>query len=72
MPPAQDDWEMPQGQEIEDWDQQDDQGYGAPQQPAMDQAPPEQQQAAGYVDQSGYDQQAYADQDNAAMGYQNW
>jgi len=69
MQQDQHDWEMPQGQEIEDWDQQDDQGYGAPQQ-AMDdqqQAPPQQQ-----YEQQAYDQQAYGDQDNAAMGYQNW
>jgi len=68
MPQGQDDWDMPQGQEIEDWDQQDQ--YGAPQQqqPPMD-------------DQGAYDQyaepppqvdQGFVEQDQSAMGMQNW
>merc|ERR1740116_623547 len=69
MEPQQD-WDMPQGQEIEDWDQQD-QGY----------AQPVEQQQGGYVD-PGYEQQqpaqgadpsmGYVEQDNQAMGMQNW
>jgi len=79
---APQDWDMPQGQEIEDWDQQD-QGYGAPQQmDQMDQAMVPQdaqqiQQQPQYGDQGGYEQPqaqgGYADpNDNAAMGMQNW
>jgi len=67
MQQGQDDWAMPQGQEIEDWDQQDQQ-YEMPQQQQMD-------------DQGGYDQyaepppqvdQGFAEQDQSHMGMQNW
>lgn len=66
MPPQEEhDWAMPQEEALEDWNQQ--QEYAAPQQQQMD---PNQQP---YDPNQGYDPNAgYMDQDNAAMGMQNW
>jgi len=68
----QDNWDMPQGQDIEDWDQGDAQpqqpmgGYEQPQQVQQDMGGYEQQPPQ----QGGYQPQ-YGDQDGA-MGMQTW
>merc|ERR1712083_489517 len=65
MPPQQD-WDMPQGQEIEDWDQPaQDMGYD--QQYDQYDQPPQQQQQQGADPSMGY-----VEQDTQAMGMQNW
>jgi len=70
MPPQQD-WDMPQGQEIEDWDQPaqggQDMGYDQQQYDQYDQPPQQQQQQQGADPSMGY-----VEQDNQAMGMQNW
>jgi len=70
---AQENWEMPQGQDIEDWDQPQ-QGYE--QQPAQQQEmggyeQPQQQQQQPQAPQGGGYQPQYGDQDGA-MGMQTW
>jgi len=77
---GQDNWDMPQGQDIEDWDQGDAQVQQQQQQMqgGYDQQPQQQQQVGGYdqqqqqqaPQQGGYQPQ-YGDQDGG-MGMQTW
>jgi len=70
---GQDNWDMPQGQDIEDWDQGDAQmqQQQQPMQGGYDQQPQYDQQQQQQAPQQGGYQPQYGDQDGG-MGMQTW